>query len=69
MQDTVPLIELCRIQLQYPHCVSNCLQHVRSSGRHEFVYMSCATWYEGTAQIISLTELKSHFLKKVYVVG
>ena len=25
--------------------------------------MLCATWYEGTAQVLSLTELKSHFLK------
>ena len=25
--------------------------------------MLCATWYEGTAQLLSLTELKSHFFE------
>ena len=25
--------------------------------------MSCATWYEGTAQLLSLTELKSHLFE------
>ena len=60
--------------LQSPHCPANCLQHVRSSGQAAVVCksraithrtlitcnMSCTTWYEGTAQLLSLTELKSH---------
>ena len=59
--------------LQSPHCAANRLQHIRSSGpgiivcksraTHQALitcYMSCATWYEGTAQLLSLTELKSH---------
>ena len=25
--------------------------------------MQCATWYEGTAQLLSLTELKSHLFQ------
>ena len=29
---------------------------------------SCATWYEGTAQVLSLTELKSH-LFELYFIG
>ena len=30
--------------------------------------MSCATWYGGTAQLLSLTEFKSH-LCKLYFIG
>ena len=30
--------------------------------------MLCATWYEGTAQLFSLAELKLH-LFKLYVIG
>ena len=49
---------------------SNCLQHIRSSGQGTIVCkscathqtlsmcnMSCATWYKGTAQLLSLTDL------------
>ena len=56
--------------LQFPHCATNCLQHVRSSGQGAVVCKSrathralitcnlqCATWYEETAQLLSLTEL------------
>ena len=65
----------CTIQecLQSCHCAANCLQHVRSSGwgaigcklcaTHPALVtckVSCATWYEGTAQLLSLTELKLH---------
>ena len=52
---------------------ANSLQHVRSRGPGVIVCksratypalitcnMQCATWYEGTAQLLSLTELKSH---------
>ena len=59
--------------LQSPPCAANCLQHVRSCGRGAIVCksrathralitcnMSCATWYQGTAQLLSFTELKSH---------
>ena len=62
--------------LQSPHCAANCLQHVRSSGSGAIVCksrathpalitcnMQCATWYEGTAQLLSLTELKSHIFE------
>ena len=59
--------------LQSPHSAANCFQHVRSSGPGAIVcksrathralitcIMSCdvrATWYERTAQLLSLTEL------------
>ena len=59
--------------LQSPRCAANCLQHVRSSGQGTIVWKSrathrapimynvlCATWYEGIAQLLSLTEFKSH---------
>ena len=59
--------------LQSPHWATNCLQHVRSCGSDVIVCKSCAThqalitcnlqcvtWYNGTAQLLSLTELKSH---------
>ena len=58
---------------QSPHCVVKCLQHVRSSGHGAIVRksrathrtiikcnMSCVTWYKGTAQLLSLAELKLH---------
>ena len=63
--------------LQSPHCAVSCLQHVHSSwpGRNRMqitcnTSSSChvqyivlyATWYEGTAQLLSLIELKSHLL-------
>ena len=53
--------------LQSPHCSANRLQHVRSSGPGAIVCKSrtthralitcnmlCATWYEGTAQLLSI---------------
>ena len=59
--------------LQSPHCATNYLQHIRSRGPGEIVCKSrathralttcnilCATWYEWTAQLLSLTEFKSH---------
>ena len=62
--------------LQSPHCAANCLQHVRSSGPGAVVcksratqrtlitcIMSCATCCEGTAQLLSLTELNSHLFE------
>ena len=61
--------------LQSPHCAVKCLKHVRSSGSGAMVCksrathralitcnMSCATWYEGTDQVLSFTELKSHYV-------
>ena len=68
--------------LQSPHSAANCLQHVRSSGpaqscANHVQHIEClsrasvmlsATWYEGTAQLLSLTELKSH-LFELYFVG
>ena len=55
--------------LQFPHCATNCLQHVCSSGQSAIVCKSCATHRaltacnmscEETAQLLSLTEFKSH---------
>ena len=59
--------------LQSPRCAANCLQHVRSSSQGTTACksratqrarmtcnVSCATWYEGIAQLLILTELKSH---------
>ena len=57
--------------LQSPHCVTNCLQRVWSGGLGTIVCKSCATnqalitcymscaMYEGTAQLLRLTEFKS----------
>ena len=44
--------------LQSPHSAANRLRHVRTI--RNCVQIMCATWYEGTAQLLSLTELKSH---------
>ena len=59
--------------LQSPYCAANCLQHARSSGPGAIVCKSCAThsacitcnmpwatWYKGTAQLLSLTDFRSH---------
>ena len=52
-----------------PRCAMNCLQHVRSSGPGAIVRKSCATCRvplginEGTAQLLSLTECKSHLFE------
>ena len=59
--------------LQSPHCAVSCLQHVRSSSPGVIVCKShathralimcnlqCTTWYEGTPELFSLTEFKSH---------
>ena len=68
--------------LQSPHSAANCLQHVCSSGPGTIVcnhvkhierlsrtsVMLHATWYEGTAQLLSLIELKSH-LFELYFIG
>ena len=67
--------------LQSPHSAANCLQHVRSSvaqscAKHvqhikrfsRASVMLRATWYEGTAQLLSLTELKLH-LFEFYFIG
>ena len=52
--------------LQFPHCSANCLQRVRSSGPDAIVCKArathraltrcnmCATWYEGTALLLTL---------------
>ena len=71
-----------RVFLQSHHSAATCLQHVRSSGPGAVVcksratverlsrasVMLRATWYEGTAQLLSLTELKSH-LFELYLIG
>ena len=67
--------------LHSPHCAANCLQHVRSSGQGATVFksrathlalitcnMSYATWFEGTAQLLGLTEFKLHLLL-LYFIG
>ena len=54
--------------LQFPHCASNCLQHVayvqvtraQSCATYRVLItcnMSYATWYEGITQLLSLTAL------------
>ena len=48
--------------LQSLHCTANCLQHVSSRAYHVQHVVLRATWYEETAQLSSLTELKSHLL-------
>ena len=63
---------------QAPHSAASRLRHVRSSGPGTIVYTSSAyhvqhvvlraTWYEGTAQLLSLTEYKSH-LFELYFIG
>ena len=66
--------------LQSPHCAANHLQHVRSSGPGAIVcksrathraFFTCsmlyATWYEGTVQLLSLTELKSHLFELYFI--
>ena len=45
---------------------ANHVQHIERLSRASV--MLCATWYEGTAQPISLTELKSH-LFELYFIG
>ena len=58
---------------QSPHCATNCLQHLRWNGQGAIMCKSrainrvlimcnmlCATWYKGTAQLLSFTEFKSH---------
>ena len=69
--------------LQSPHCAANCLQHVGSSGPVAMrVQNTCntsnaycvqhvvlrATWYKGIAQLLSLTELKSHLFVLYFIV-
>ena len=67
------LKDAIRYFLQSAHCAANCLQHIHSSGAGAIVCKSraahraiitcnmlCTTWYEGTAQLLSLTEFKSH---------
>ena len=46
-------------------CVNH-VQHIKRLSRASV--MLCATWYEGTAQLFSLTELKSH-LFELYFIG
>ena len=64
--------------LQSPHSAANCLQHVRSSGPgailcntssayHVQHVVLLATWYEGTAEPLSLTELKSHLFGLYFI--
>ena len=66
---------------QSSHCPANCLQHVRSSGPPNCVQITCntssayhvqhvlrVTWYKGTAQLLSLTEFKSHVFE-LYFIG
>ena len=61
-------------------CAANCLQHVLCSGLGAIVCksraahrvtiacnMSCAVWYEGEAQLSSLTEFKSHLFQPDFI--
>ena len=71
--------ERCDLRcVQSPHCAANCLQHTCSSDpgaivcklsathRALITYVSCTTWYEGTAQLLRLTKLNSHFILAVF---
>ena len=73
MMMMIALKGIIRDCLQSSHCAANCLQHARSGDQGAVVRrscathralitcnMSCATWYEGTAHHLSLTDLKSH---------
>ena len=64
-----------------PHCTTTCLQHVCSSGQGTVVCkshathqalitcnMSYAMWYEGTTQLLNLTEVKLAYMS-VYSIG
>ena len=64
--------------LQSPLCAANRLQHARLSGPgaitcnissayHVQHVVLHATWYEGTAQLLSLTEIKSHLFELYFV--
>ena len=44
---------------------ANHVQHIERLSRASV--MLRATWYEGTAQLLSLTELKSHFLEFYFI--
>ena len=64
--------------LQSPHCAAKCLQHIRGQGAivcksratHQALITCnmCSTWYEGTAQLLALTDFKSH-LFQLYFIG
>ena len=64
--------------LQSPHCAANCLHHVQGAvvrkSRATLLALTTgnmprATWYEGTAQLLSLTELKSHLFQFCFTGG
>ena len=44
---------------------TNHVQHIKRPSRASV--MLRATWYEGTAQLLSLTELKSHLLELCFI--
>ena len=54
--------------LKWPRCNHVQITCNTSSAYHVQHVILCATWYEGTAQLLSLTELKSH-LFELYFVG
>ena len=68
--------------LQSPHCAAKRLQHTFKWPGHNRVQITCntssayhvqhavlrVTWYEGTAQLLSLAELKSHIFE-LYFIG
>ena len=71
----IALTGTMQVFVQPLHCAVNCLQHVRSCGPGAIVCksratqwtlitcsMSCATWYKGTSQLLSLTDFKLLYL-------
>ena len=44
---------------------ANHVQHIERLSRASV--MLCATWYEGTALLLNLTELKSHFFQCYFI--
>ena len=53
-------------QVAWAKPCANHVQHIERLSRASV--MLCATWYEGTAQLFSLTELKS-YLFELYFIG
>ena len=54
-------------KLKWPECnCANHVQHIKRLSRASVILR--ATWYEGTAQLLSLTECKLH-LFELYFIG
>ena len=61
------IVSNTRAQVAQAQSCANHVQHIKPLSRASI--MLRATWYEGTAQQLSLTELKSHNLFELYFVS